>query len=85
MVPYLSGLCHGLPASEGNTTILTILDNFMEMVRFIPTDKLPSAKEPAELLLHHIIRLHGFPVDIVSDSNLSPNSGRLFVALWEPP
>lgn len=37
------------------------------MVHFNPAKKLPSAKEMAELILHHVFRLHGFPVDVVSD------------------
>lgn len=35
------------------------------MVHLIPTGKLPSAKETTVLLQH--VRLHGFPVDIISD------------------
>ena len=37
------------------------------MAHFVPLPKLPSAKETAKLLLFHIIRLHGIPVDVVSD------------------
>lgn len=29
--------------------------------------KLPSAKETAEVILQHVVCLHGFPVDMVSD------------------
>ena len=57
----------GLPPSDGNTTILTIVDRFSKMVHFVPLPKLPSAKETAEVLLHHVCRLHGFPKDVVSD------------------
>lgn len=57
----------GLPLSEGNTTILTIVDRFSKMVHFVPLPKLPSAKETAELLLCHVFRLHGLPQDLVSD------------------
>lgn len=45
------------------------------MVDFTPPEKLPLVKERAELMLH------GFPVDVVSDS-ASPASGRCFAALW---
>lgn len=44
---------------------LTIVDPCSKMVH--PARKLPSAKETAELLLQHVLRLHGFPVDMVSD------------------
>lgn len=57
----------GLPESEGITTILTVVDRFSKMANFIPLAKLPSAKETAEVILSHIFKLHGLPVNIVSD------------------
>uniref|UniRef100_A0A673CBI9 Gypsy retrotransposon integrase-like protein 1 n=1 Tax=Sphaeramia orbicularis TaxID=375764 RepID=A0A673CBI9_9TELE len=57
----------GLPPSNGNTVVLTVVDRFSKMVHFIPLPKLPSAKETAEALLTHVFRLHGFPRDVVSD------------------
>ncbi|KAJ8333796.1 hypothetical protein SKAU_G00411150 [Synaphobranchus kaupii] len=57
----------GLPLSEGNSVILTIVDRFSKAVHFIPLPKLPSALETAELLVVHVVRLHGIPSDIVSD------------------
>ena len=57
----------GLPPSEGNTTILTIVDRFSKSVHYVPLPKLPSALETADLLVSHVFRLHGIPQDIVSD------------------
>ena len=57
----------GLPPSHHHTTILTIVDRFSKAVHFIPLTKLPSASETAQLLITHVIRLHGIPTDIVSD------------------
>ena len=57
----------GLPPSHGNTTILTIVDRFSKSVHLVPLPKLPSAKETADLLVQHVFRLHGLPVDVVSD------------------
>ncbi|KAF7641037.1 hypothetical protein LDENG_00298510, partial [Lucifuga dentata] len=57
----------GLPVSEGNTTILSIIDCFSKMAHFVALSKLPSAKETAEVLLSNVFRLHGLPQDIVSD------------------
>ncbi|XP_067456282.1 uncharacterized protein [Thunnus thynnus] len=37
------------------------------MAHFVPLPKLPSAKRTAQLVLLHIFRLHGLPVDVVSD------------------
>lgn len=57
----------GLPLSEGNNTILTIVDWFSKAVHFVPLPKLPSALETSNPLISHVFRLHGIPVDIVSD------------------
>lgn len=57
----------GLPPFNNHTTILTVVDHFSKMVHFIPLSKLPSAKEMADLLIHHIFHLHGNPQDIVTD------------------
>uniref|UniRef100_A0A3B3HG52 Gypsy retrotransposon integrase-like protein 1 n=1 Tax=Oryzias latipes TaxID=8090 RepID=A0A3B3HG52_ORYLA len=56
----------GLPPSEGNTTVLTIVDRFSKSVHFVPVSKLPSALVTANLLVQHVFGLHGLPQDIVS-------------------
>ena len=66
----------GLPASEGKNTIMTIVDRFSKAVHLVALAGLPSAKKTAELILEHIVRLHGFPKDIVSDR------GSKFTALF---
>ncbi|KAI2646712.1 Transposon Tf2-6 polyprotein [Labeo rohita] len=48
-------------------TILTIVDRFSKAVHLVALSGLPSAKTTAELILEHVVRLHGFPQDIVSD------------------
>uniref|UniRef100_A0A3P9JFM0 Gypsy retrotransposon integrase-like protein 1 n=1 Tax=Oryzias latipes TaxID=8090 RepID=A0A3P9JFM0_ORYLA len=57
----------GLPPSQGNTVILTIVDRFSKAAQFIPLPKLPTAAEMAEVLVHQVFRHHGIPKDIVSD------------------
>lgn len=57
----------GLPLSEGNTTVLTVVDRFSKMVKFIPLPKVPSAKETAEVLMHNVCRVFGFPRNVLSD------------------
>ncbi|CAJ1057674.1 uncharacterized protein LOC108874699, partial [Xyrichtys novacula] len=57
----------GLPPSEGNTVILTIIDRFSKFVHYVPLPKLPSAFQTANLLVTHVFQLHGIPRDIVSD------------------
>uniref|UniRef100_A0AAQ4PE48 Gypsy retrotransposon integrase-like protein 1 n=1 Tax=Gasterosteus aculeatus aculeatus TaxID=481459 RepID=A0AAQ4PE48_GASAC len=57
----------GFPPSDGNTVILTVVDRFSKAAHFLPLPKLPSARETADLLVQHVVRLHGIPADIVSD------------------
>ncbi|KAI7808450.1 Pol polyprotein [Triplophysa rosa] len=57
----------GLPPSGGNTVILTVVDRFSKAAHFIPLPKLPSTRETSQLLVDHVFRLHGLPVDVVSD------------------
>uniref|UniRef100_A0A8C7X743 Gypsy retrotransposon integrase-like protein 1 n=1 Tax=Oryzias sinensis TaxID=183150 RepID=A0A8C7X743_9TELE len=57
----------GLPLSQGNTVILTVIDRFTKFVHFIPLPQLPSASETAEVLVQNVFRHHGIPADIVSD------------------
>uniref|UniRef100_A0A3B3BWV7 Gypsy retrotransposon integrase-like protein 1 n=1 Tax=Oryzias melastigma TaxID=30732 RepID=A0A3B3BWV7_ORYME len=56
-----------LPPSQGNTTILTVIDRFSKSCRLLPLPKLPTAMETAEQLLLHVFRHYGLPEDIVSD------------------
>lgn len=57
----------GLPASSGKTVVLPIIDRFSKAAHFIALDKLPTASETAKLLVNHVFRLHGIPVEITSD------------------
>lgn len=57
----------GLPVSQGNTFVMTVVDRFSRLTHFVPLAKLPSAKQTAQAMLEHVFRLHGFPNDIVSD------------------
>uniref|UniRef100_A0A8C9T6V6 Gypsy retrotransposon integrase-like protein 1 n=5 Tax=Scleropages formosus TaxID=113540 RepID=A0A8C9T6V6_SCLFO len=56
-----------LPCSDGNTTILVVIDRFSKACRLIPLKGLPTALETAELLFQHVFRLYGLPEDVVSD------------------
>uniref|UniRef100_A0AAY4CER3 Gypsy retrotransposon integrase-like protein 1 n=3 Tax=Denticeps clupeoides TaxID=299321 RepID=A0AAY4CER3_9TELE len=57
----------GLPEASGMTTILTIVDRFSKAVHLVALPGLPSSATTADLVLQHVVRLHGFPQDIVSD------------------
>jgi len=57
----------GLPLSAGKTVILTVVDRFSKAAHFIPLAKLPSAKETAQIIIENVFRIHGLPLDAVSD------------------
>uniref|UniRef100_A0A3B1IBQ3 Gypsy retrotransposon integrase-like protein 1 n=1 Tax=Astyanax mexicanus TaxID=7994 RepID=A0A3B1IBQ3_ASTMX len=56
-----------LPASQGFTTILVIIDRFSKACRLVPMTKLPTAWQTAEALFQYVFRYYGLPEDIVSD------------------
>uniref|UniRef100_A0A3P9J093 Gypsy retrotransposon integrase-like protein 1 n=1 Tax=Oryzias latipes TaxID=8090 RepID=A0A3P9J093_ORYLA len=49
------------------TVIIYIIDRFSKLAHAIPLQKLPSAKELAALVSQHLFRLHGLPINIISD------------------
>ena len=57
----------GLPPSQGQTAVLSIIDRFSKAANFVPLTKLPSALETADLLVKHVFRLHDIPTEVVSD------------------
>ncbi|KAL6472064.1 hypothetical protein MHYP_G00182520 [Metynnis hypsauchen] len=62
--------------SKGNTVILVLVDHFSKACKFVALPKLPSAKETAEVLLQHVVRVHGMPSDLVSDQGSLAAFGR---------
>ncbi|KAK3519931.1 hypothetical protein QTP70_008026 [Hemibagrus guttatus] len=56
-----------LPASEGCTCVLVIVDRFSKACRLMPLPGPPTALETAEYLFNHVFRYYGLPEDIVSD------------------
>ncbi len=56
-----------LPASDGNTCILVVIDRFSKSCRLLPLKGLPTAMETAEVMFNHVFRYYGIPEDIVSD------------------
>ena len=59
----------GLPESNGFTQIWVVVDRLTKMARFIPmvTGEKSPAKDLAKTFAREIWRLHGLPLDIVSD------------------
>ncbi|KAI2651157.1 Transposon Ty3-I Gag-Pol polyprotein [Labeo rohita] len=57
----------GLPPSQGNTVVLTVVDRFSKATHLIPLPKILSARETAVAVIDHVFRIHGLPTDVVSD------------------
>ena len=72
----------GLPEVGGFNSILTIVDRFSKMCHFVPTTKMVTAKETADLFIKNIFRLHGLPRSIVSDRDPKFTS-EFWTALFE--
>src|ERR1700753_1153854 len=56
-----------LPKSDGYDTVLVVVDRLTKMAHFIPTTTKIDAKGTAQLLLDNVWRLHGTPLDVISD------------------
>ncbi|KAK6329290.1 hypothetical protein J4Q44_G00012680 [Coregonus suidteri] len=54
-----------LPPSQGNTTILVVVDRFSKACRLIPMPGLPTALQTADALFTHVFRHYGVPEDNV--------------------
>jgi hypothetical protein len=57
----------GLPDDDAMDAILVVVDRFSKMAHVIPTTEEISTQETAELLLHHVCKLHSTPSDIILD------------------
>jgi hypothetical protein len=57
-----------LPLTKNKcSNILTVVDRFSKMAHFVPLSADTSAPALAEAFLASVVRLHGFPLSIVSD------------------
>ncbi len=56
-----------LPASDGNTCVLVVIDRFSKSCRLLPLKGLPTAMVTTKLLFNSVFRYYGIPEDIVLD------------------
>jgi transposase InsO family protein len=53
--------------AQGKDAVLVFVDRLTKMVHLAPTTTDCDAVQTAQLFVEHIIRLHGYPKDVVSD------------------
>ena len=56
-----------LPLSRGCDALLVIVDRLTKMKHLAPCKSTCNAEDVAHLYLHHVWKLHGLPVSVVSD------------------
>jgi len=56
-----------LPRSEGYTAIYVVVDRFSKFAHFMPLKPGFTAKIVAQEFISAVVKLHGFPISIVSD------------------
>ena len=57
----------GLPNDKGCTGILVFVDRLSKMVHLVPVSENVTAEETAQHFIEHVFRLHGMPLEVVSD------------------
>lgn len=57
----------GLPISNGFDSILVVVDRFSKMTHLILCMKTLNAEGLCDLVVHNVVRYHGFPDSVVSD------------------
>ena len=55
------------PTTQGHDCLLTVVDCLSNYIHAIPTTRTVSASDTVDLLLQHVIKLHGIPKGLVSD------------------
>ena len=59
----------GLPKAKGYEVVLVVVDRLSKYDHFLPLKHPYTAKVVVELFVKEIVRLHRFPMSIVSDKD----------------
>lgn len=71
-----------LPKSaSGYDAVVVFVDRLTKMVHIAPTMTTATAQDTAELFVHHVVRLHGLPISMVSDRD-SKFTSKFWEAVW---
>jgi hypothetical protein len=68
-------------SSSGHDSALTVTDLFSGMVHVVPTTRTVTAAGAVDLLIQHVVRLHGVPCSLVSDRDVRFTS-ELWRVFW---
>ena len=75
-------LITSLPATKlGHDAIFVVVDKMSKMVHYIPTVTTVDAPGLARLLIDNVIKLHGIPINIISDRDARFTSN-FWTSLW---
>ena len=75
-------LITSLPVTkDGNDAIVVFVDKYSKMVHYVPTVTTIDAPTLATLMIQNVIRLHGIPIQIISDRDPRFTSS-FWKALW---
>jgi Reverse transcriptase (RNA-dependent DNA polymerase)/RNase H-like domain found in reverse transcriptase/Integrase zinc binding domain/Integrase core domain len=56
--------------SKGHDFVLVVVDKFSKMAHFIKTKQTVTSEEAAQLVIEHVVKLHGMPRVIISDRDV---------------